>query len=264
MSDYLGTLVARTQRPMDALRPRPVSRFEPVGGRIPGGTLLEERNEEEPAAPAPHPSENRPSPGTPTARATRTAPPRPAAGLPLPRPTAGPPAARPAPASTALPAASEAAGPPESQARTTESSPFTPTPPSVEGTPITPLDVVLESPVARATSRSERQVAPLSPRDAAPAYPSEPAGGSVPLTVPPGDEYAPPALRPETRAYVAPPSPALPGPDAAAAEPVIRVTIGRVEVRATLVAPPPAPARPRNEPSLTLEAYRRKRTGERE
>jgi hypothetical protein len=44
-----------------------------------------------------------------------------------------------------------------------------------------------------------------------------------------------------------------------AAEPTIRVSIGRVEVRATAPTPPPAPAARPAGPRLTLEEYVRRR-----
>lgn len=44
-----------------------------------------------------------------------------------------------------------------------------------------------------------------------------------------------------------------------APEPTIRVTIGRIEVRATAPAPPPAPAARSTGPRLTLEEYLRRR-----
>jgi hypothetical protein len=44
-----------------------------------------------------------------------------------------------------------------------------------------------------------------------------------------------------------------------APEPTIRVTIGRIEVRATAPAPPPAPAARPAGPRLTLEEYLRRR-----
>jgi hypothetical protein len=44
-----------------------------------------------------------------------------------------------------------------------------------------------------------------------------------------------------------------------APEPTIRVTIGRIEVRATAPAPPPAPAARPTGPRLTLEEYMRRR-----
>lgn len=46
---------------------------------------------------------------------------------------------------------------------------------------------------------------------------------------------------------------------AEASEPTIRVTIGRIEVRATTPAPPPAPAARPAGPRLTLEEYLRRR-----
>jgi hypothetical protein len=45
-----------------------------------------------------------------------------------------------------------------------------------------------------------------------------------------------------------------------AAEPTIRVTIGRIEVRATAPTPPPAPAARPAGPRLTLEEYLRRRS----
>ncbi|HEY4588516.1 MAG TPA: hypothetical protein VII86_04790, partial [Thermoanaerobaculia bacterium] len=64
---------------------------------------------------------------------------------------------------------------------------------------------------------------------------------------------------------VTPPSPrAEAGPAAApASEPTIRVTIGRIEVRAAAPAPPPAPAPRPAAPRLTLEDYLRRRREER-
>jgi len=44
------------------------------------------------------------------------------------------------------------------------------------------------------------------------------------------------------------------------AEPTIRVTIGRIEVRATAPAPPPVPAARPAGPRLTLEEYLRRRS----
>lgn len=58
------------------------------------------------------------------------------------------------------------------------------------------------------------------------------------------------------------PSPRAPSAEtgtAPAAEPVIRVTIGRIEVRAAAPAPPPAPAPRPAGPRLSLEDYLRRR-----
>ena len=61
------------------------------------------------------------------------------------------------------------------------------------------------------------------------------------------------------------PRPALPVAPPPAAEPLIRVTIGRIEVRAVLprpaLSPPSAPARPPSAPALGLDDYLKQRNG---
>lgn len=51
------------------------------------------------------------------------------------------------------------------------------------------------------------------------------------------------------------------GPVGQASEPTVRVTIGRIEVRATAPAPPPTPAARPTGPRLSLEEYLRRRNG---
>jgi hypothetical protein len=97
----------------------------------------------------------------------------------------------------------------------------------------------------------------MSPTPAAPS-----PAPAAPSTVQRPTAILLPSLRPAPAPLLAPslPTPDKPAPPPAAAEPVIQVTIGRVEVRAA--APPASPPPPRPAPApprMTLDEYLRAR-----
>jgi hypothetical protein len=97
-------------------------------------------------------------------------------------------------------------------------------------------------------------ITPAPPREEGEQLPISPARATAPLRrqdpLWPEDRLAPLGIRAEGPRR---------GVGRSAAEPVVRVTIGRIEVRATAPAPPPAPAARPAGPRLSLEEYLRRR-----
>jgi hypothetical protein len=134
---------------------------------------------------------------------------------------------------------------------------------------VAPSGHVVPTPTIARPAVSLVEAASGPQRDESPAVPSAPAAKPTRLTVEPSPQ--PPAARPQRPTpTAAPPNVARPtGPnaaramqgEAAASAPIINVTIGRVEVRATN-----APAAPRREsapaaPLMSLDDYLRQRAG---
>lgn len=294
MSDFLGSLVRRAIETRAAVRPRLRSVFEPAEPEA--SASIEERTVERVASPGPRVEPERPAEAAPQRRDPPTveqpawpehAQPR-EAELPrqLPRSRADTPASvEPTPVEVRSPAVPPAETAPAREPRPSVSEeiarlvePSASASPSASPPP--------PGPSARAGSEADQESKPQSreparPTELRPVPVREPVGpGPVDETVRvveqlvervvPVDQNRPePAPMPEVRASgivarprVAPfvePPPARPEP-AERAEPTVKVTIGRVELRAT---PPPAvPRRPRRRSAVMgLEEYLRRRAG---
>jgi len=238
MSDYLGSLVDRTLGLGPTIEPRLRSRFEPVTPDS-APILVEESRVEEsgPGIGRPTRTDGPPSRDDPSMdrkgarRAPRAAeePPTPLVREPV--------------AETSRPRPGRAEPPEIVGSREDEVSLLVPT---------------ALSPRSRRDSSDERPGDPRRPVESAKAAPGPPAGGAVGPIVPRFITATPVAPEPvrERRADGTPPPPAAP---------VVHVTIGRVDVRARFVPPPPpAASRPApSAPGLSLDEYLRRRNGDR-
>ncbi len=287
MSDFLGHLVARSldlSPATPAVRPRLASRFEPVTPAV--APLIEETMEEvvsaaapaariehvlaEPAAarPAPHP----PGPPLPSAPpTTRERGEEALSGRSLgggsPLPVAGRADGR--GAGGEGPPPPPQVGPVIRPLRIEEgrSRPEPALPPSLEPTPRAPIPV--QATAAPPFPEPRPQVEPvirrievervLTPASAPPAPAPSPAAPTQakPAKAAPAPVPAPPILQPRVQAVERGPFPAR--REEPAAEPVIHVTIGRIEVRATPAPKAPARERQAARPAVDLEEYLRQR-----
>ena len=274
MSDFLSTLLARArgeapgESPAIPIRPRPLARFEPPSSA--GWDALSFGAESSAAEPSPPSPGNPPLPLTPpesrspthVTPADHASDPR-----PLTAPTAMPHAPRPAahdrqqPDPAARPPAELSPAPPATPPLTPQQPPA---PPAGEGArpsrpPIEPSPAeepraasLRVQPALTIIHESERHVGPTAPT-------SEPTD-KLPA-------HLEPALPAPRAGRLEPALPAVPEAPvqspAATPEPVINVTIGRVEIRAAAVAPAPE-RKPRPEPPvLSLDDYLRRRQQER-
>jgi len=210
----------------EVVRPRAASRFE-AASVVEPLELVEERE----AAPAPERSSRRREAvpvSTPRDESPSHAEPlglevvveREGEAAQAERPSPGPSEPRPAPPAPATepPSAAPEAG--------RDPPPETPPPATV---------VVRDRrPPVSATPRAQERASGSEPRTQA---------GESPLALPPVSPPAPERL--------------FAGPSAADEPPVVRVTIGRVDVRAVLPAAPPERPRPKRPPRLSLDEYLR-------
>jgi hypothetical protein len=250
VSDFLSHLAARSAAPELALRPRPVSRFEPAPGRAleQRPAVFEQTDEErEPDAPQPgrSPRSRLLSPPVPSGR-LRAEPDEvsPAAG----------PSGR---------AASARRSPAAVEARPSAPAPSEPRParrlPSGEETEsdLAPPKRRRHEPEPEPERRAEQAPAPEEaprPRERVVVVErvrSVAASAAVESPVPPS---APPRIFPELLAD-RPPVHTEPEP-----EPDVHVTIGRIEVRAVPAAPSAPVVGERRPPVMTLEEYLRRRS----
>ncbi len=278
MSDYLGNLAARSLGLAAVLRPRHLSRFEPPPEARPSDAFFAVR-EEEVISPWPQPAEPTEGPVSPLApparehsqEARRPATDRPdlVAVPPSPRPSPAPPGGLPErpPAAEEQPPSRAAPQAPAPSGLFADQPPPTPVP---HPAPAPSLAAGRESATAPPIDREQPRRLPHGPaassvEDKPLALPKQPATLPLPLSEPsspPERTPAPavlvaapttvtPALRFQPSAPVAAPPAVSPEP-----APVIRVTIGRIEVRAV---PPPAPSAPKvtPPPRLSLEEYLR-------
>ncbi len=294
MSDYLSRLAARLADPAAALKPRLPGRFESLPVSRPSldlegadvartdevaATPLAPRGTP-PLSPAPAPAADEPRP-EPSPRS-----PSPLEGdvglPPQPPPTADdrPPGPRRAPraaqAAETMPEANPAPipRPPALFSLPSRAAEVAPTePPPAMPTSVTPrrVEEMAEPDTGRLAPLVPR--VPVAPRPG-PADSNEPLEG--PTRQPTVAEAAiaadtvaqpaqPPLMPPPAYLTPAPPqtpagSPAVPSPPQ---PPVIRVTIGRIEVRAVTPPPiaPPAPRPAPRPPSLSLDDYLKERRG---
>jgi len=252
VSGFLAHLAARSLGQSPAVQPRLPSRFEPPAflpgaarwsAGDPGEPGIVEREEERPApaprrgpAAGPHGADRRP---------------------PIPEGQEGPERREPFPAPAVEPGRDRAAGSRPALA------PETPRPAAAPGPPA-PHPTVARPPAPVPAGAPIASIAPTGPAAAAgrpAAWPEDGGGGegvpSAPRPAPaPAARLAPSSVQPAPPApgpvvarpevmLASPPTPAVPfAPARPAAEPVIRVTIGRVEVRAVTEAAAPAAARP--------------------
>ncbi|HTG33556.1 MAG TPA: hypothetical protein VLB76_11575 [Thermoanaerobaculia bacterium] len=279
MSDYLGNLAAKSLAPAPALQPRLASRFEPLAPAAPElreSTVFLEETVTESAAPPPAPiptkTESRsPSPsgrgGVRPRRAERSeehhAHEATAEKISEDSPE---PRRKPEPVRRRVPAPVEAE-PERVQSVVAQRSvqPFEASPPDplsrgergnlaaaavAKPVLLQPLTVVQIPPRQDAAVTSL-----LSPRERA-------TGGEGPRefrTEKPQHQESPvPRLQP--RVTLAERQPFAPLREAPAPEPVIHVTIGRIEVRATAAPKAPARERPAARPAVDLDEYLRQRS----
>jgi hypothetical protein len=143
------------------------------------------------------------------------------------------------------PAAAEPTPPPSTPARASAADP-TPPPSTPARVPAPEADRLLESPgPATALARDLRQAVPLTSAQREGPLFREPQ--STPRSLPPPPVESPRAQEPAAERT----------PSGRAEPPVVRVTIGRVDVRAVLPSPPAEHTRPKRAPRLTLDEYLR-------
>lgn len=244
MSDYLKNLAARTLDPSTVVQPRLASRFEPPPGE-PGLVTDFEVETEFEASPAEPPVEARAeTPHAPVTTRAESAPRVPAEHSPPPvferRPEVSPHEQSPAPASERAP---------------------DPAPSQTFVNRETPRQTAANVEVLKSAAREETaESVPAAVRAAARPSPE----AAEPQTTRSGPRVVEPRLLPAPKVSEAPQSRAsfTPEPAHEDAAPTIRVTIGRVDVRAVAAGSKEtkrAPAPPR--PALTLEDYLRRRGG---
>ena len=257
MSDFLGNLVARSLEPSAQIGPQLPSPFEPPqASGIETGTApwMEFESSEGDQAGA----------GSVPALAAAPA----AAPVALPRSDARPQPAVPAPGDRSLP--DEESGPPPYRGRQIP-------PEALISVKSVAADAVLEpsslpGSVQPLVELRAGETAALGPAKPVPVEPAMPGRETLPPETPPPTAQALPTregatmvARPRTRlAQPAGPVPAEGEQPASGPEspPTIRVTIGRVEVRAVM-PPAPEPAPPtRHAPQLSLDDYLKQRSGE--
>ncbi len=252
MTGFLTQLVARGLGQTDVARPRPVSRFEPLGpadAALPSPAVPEASEAVSTADEVMTPDAPRPTPR----RAQRSLPGRPPFGddaIDEP-PRRAPPAPTVSLAASAPPAPAPSAPPP---------TPPTPTVSVLVRDAAASDADAAPTPMAAIPSpaRIEGQIMPPPPAPVVvpPAGPAPPIPHTTVERILVQPEIHPLAERP------APPSSAASLPPPAPSAPTVHVTIGRLEVRAT---PPPAPARaPRPaepSPPVKLDDYLRRRGG---
>ena len=275
MSDFLSRLAARSLGRATIVRPRLPGRFEsPIGA--PAATPVDLEVVEEAAAPVGDrgrspprdrpatPAQRKPAevgavplsplprPAKPASLASRAAPVAPPVPVAVPAPStpsaALPPGVPPVPLAPIVPSTVPVAA--RLEPLPTPAPPREPLRPAVRAVPPTAQAAPIVSPTRRELGRIE-WIAPDKREDQRTTEPSadEPdvriVAVSPPVTM----------VVPRQSAEQAEPLKAL--PPASPAAPTIRVTIGRIEVRAVS---PPAPAEPRSAaaPALSLEEYLRR------
>jgi len=263
MSGFLDALVLRARGEATVVRPLARSLYGEPGE--PPGAVWEEVEAAQPAPP----------PAPPPAGETSTAPRPPSTTTPpSPPPLARPPGEHRSAVVSTLPAPSPEPADPAAHrivelAREVEATPATPATPT---TPPVPGPPRLTARPATSERPAERVVEPVVERPPAttaqaPAPGNDPAGqvpaAPRPATRPPGPVPAP-ARRRRATAPAEPLGrlPAVADPTGEAAGQVVRVSIGKVEVRAPAppaTPPPPAPPPPLARPSLSLDDYLRQR-----
>ncbi len=267
MSDFLSTLIARArgdapgEGPASLIQPRPLARFEPASAAgWDALSLSVESGAEAPARPAPGDGPSlappAPQPQADIGPADQAAP-EPPATQPPPRHAPQPAARERQPSELPVPAAAESAPAPlAAQPLTPQRPPAPPSgeearpsrPPAAPGPAENPAPAPPRvQPAQTIVQQSERQTS----LPAATAPPAEKTTRLEPaLSAPPANGLQP---------ALSPPPPTSAQPPAAGPEPVINVTIGRVEIRA-VAAPPPPQRTPRTEPAvMSLEDYLRRR-----
>lgn len=255
MTDFLTRLAERSLGVGEVVQPRPASLFDPRGA-VDAPTLVGDLEVVERRI-AVRPSQ------TPAQRAA------------APQPAEGPRAAAerlpaPPPGAVDAPGPVESSGGSEPHSAQTAAAASAPPPPSVapalaaeaagdDARPPAPVPTTVVVQATRVELREPDGTPPERPRRR--AHTAQVPPPSVPARPPDGGERelaassSPAALEPDWRN--APPAPAQ-ARAPAAETPVVHVTIGRVDVRAVLPAPPPERAAPRHRPRLTLDEYLRK------
>jgi hypothetical protein len=269
MSDFLGNLAARSLGREQVLRPRLAARFEPPAGSA-MTPLVEVVDEVTEVSPAPH-ADRRPPPMAKSVAHRPDALPA-SAAAPLPQS----PQLAPSPRPIQVPVSPPATAVPATTITMTVERPTTPVPtvsplplPAIRTTPLQtptpPRDAV--RPAVRAVTDSKSESLPIVPLPVArhdtigpPHVPMDVGPRQTPAEPPPRmiEPLAPPkaapvvATMPSKSVRDDEPLPA----QAASSPPTIRVTIGRVEVRA-VTSPAPAVPTPTAVPMMSLEEYLR-------
>jgi hypothetical protein len=278
MSDYLGNLVVRSLDPTPAVRPRLASRFEPVSPALPPELVAEApalvaETVQERAEPArPRQSRKRAVPAE-EPEPVQAAAPRRAARRGVPLVETSPPG----------PLSHLPTDPPRERGNASESSSLVqatlpqqrpPSPvrergPRGEVSPAdrpnredwrSPVNAEIAAPGRFQNQPHRESASRQDPPISSPVAPRQPAPRERdPLERTPVKAKLPvPLLQPRITVVERLPSPMR--QEAPAAEPVIQVTIGRIEVRAT--PPPVQPSRPRpaTQTAMSLEEYLRRRS----
>lgn len=243
MSDFLDRVVARVVGGAPALTPRLPSLFEP-SSRGPLLPLAEAALTPDSAAPAARPNDDAATPGRALPRAaTPSLPAAPAAvhtsvaPLRIDPAASQPPAARTVETSGMLPVRRA----PESPLSASKETPVSPRAPSAVE-PVTPKQLRAAPTVVAAKTPQPK------PAEVLPATASKPASRSR--------EHAP--VQPAAVRTIAASRPAAISAPTIAPEPVVRVSIGRLEVRAAPASAPSSHRREAPQPSA-LETYLRQR-----
>ena len=229
MSDYLARVAARALGQADVALPRLPSLFEPLAADValPDGAARQSASPSSVASPAPQ-REDR------------------ADAVPIHEP----PVLEPAAERSRMPAAGDLDAPNRPTQRPRESSqpaamPARPSAAPPRGTPIVTMAAGHGNQPQAAVARTMAR-----PAGALSLAPAATGAAPAPIVVTPQVAAVPEITRPEVAREPIAPSP-----------PIVRVTIGRVEVRARMPAAPPAPAPAprRREPTLSLTDYLKQR-----
>jgi hypothetical protein len=251
MNNFLRHLLQRSLAPSATLQPRLASRFESNAGPVrPPTELTIETETATPGAPAPLPAVPVLAAQSAATRSESAQSASPLASMPAPPPPAQPPAFAPSrplavqpvlPDATPAPAAPPPPVAPLATPSTSGAREIFSMPPASSGTLL----------IEHVTERI-RESYPVPGSSLPTAVPASPIAASALAPAPPAPRTTPasPSTAPVARPIVAP-----------AAAPIIRVTIGRVDIRAIHPAPP-APVRvsaPDRRPLVSLETYLKQR-----
>jgi hypothetical protein len=281
MSDYLGNLAAKSLAPAPALQPRLASRFEPLASAAPelreGPAFLEETvTEIAPPPPAPIPTETESRSPSPPGRGGQGVRPRRAerseehhAHVPTAEKISED---SPEPWRKSEPAHRRVPAPVEAEPERVQSVVAKRSVQPSEAPPPAPLSRGERGNLAAAAGVDRDRLQPLTvipapPRQDAPVpsllSPRErgPEGeGSREFRTEKHQYRESPVPQLQPRVTLAERQPFAPQREAPAPEPVIHITIGRIEVRATAAPKAPARERPAARPAVDLDEYLRQRS----
>jgi hypothetical protein len=271
MSDYLSNLAARSLGQADVVRPRPVPLFAPPP-RVAGWPPVEQAEDLEPVDREQRPADPRPPvfqaaasqaepQATPRPTVSSLAPPIGWSPLVLPTDRATPPAAD-------VAAPPSWAGEPQRRPALEPASERVIVERLIAPAPALAVTHAETGPIEKVVERIVTPAVHPAPATSVPAHVTAPprsAPAPVVVTPPPRSAPAPvivkPRVAPAPAALASAQAPTQPEPATPEPAPIIQVTIGRIEVRAT--PPPSQPARGARPagPALSLDEYLRSRSG---